>query len=103
MSTLTKREQIIKFVEGQGTASFTEIQRFIVDLNMGKGTYDAAKHSDTTWSRKTQTHSIKCNPWRGYYCSAFSNSYSQKANLMYGKKSHLIKGDNGRYSVIRYN
>jgi hypothetical protein len=100
MSTLTKREQIMNFVESQGTASFTEIQRFIVDLNMGKGTYDAAKHTDRAYSLKTETHSVKCNRWRGYYCGAFSGP---NPTLLYGKKSHLIKGDNGRYSVIRYN
>jgi hypothetical protein len=100
MSKLTKREQIINFVESQGTASFTEIQRFIVDLNMGQGTYDAAKHSDLTWSPKTNEYTVKCNTWRGYYCSHLSGP---NPTLMYGKKSHLIKGDNGRYSVIRYN
>ena len=100
MSTLTKREQIINFVESQGTASFTEIQRFIVDLNMGQGTYDAAKHSSLTWNYKTNEYTVKCNPYRGYYCSAFSGP---NPTLLYGQKSHLIKGDNGRYSVIRYN
>ena len=101
MSKPTKRSQIIDFVESQGTASFTEIQRFIVDLNYGEGTYDSAKHGDRAWDQKTETRSRKCNPWRGYYCGAFANTYGRPAMLLSGKKSYLVKDANGRYSTVR--
>ena len=101
MSKLTKREQIINFVESKGSATFTEIQRFIVDLNYGEGTYDAAKHSDTTWNERTQSHSTKCNPYRGYYSCAFSDTYGRPAMLLSGKKSYLVKGADGKYSAVR--
>ena len=88
MSKLTIREQIMNFVESKVSASFTEIQKFVVDLKMGEGTYDKAKHTDTTWDKKTQSLS-KCNPWRGYYCSAFTvkSSWARSGMLMFGKKS----------------
>ena len=40
------KERILQFVESKGSARFTEIQRFIVDLRYGQGTYDAASKSD---------------------------------------------------------
>ena len=98
MSKLTKKEQIMQFVESKGSATFTEIQRFIVDLNHGEGTYDAAKHSATTWNERTQSHSTKCNPYRGYYCDAF---FGPNPSLMGGGKAYLEKGDDGKYIVVR--
>jgi hypothetical protein len=91
MEKLTKKEQILRFVESKGEATFTEIQRFIVDLRYGKGTYDAAKHSDLTWDDRTNARTKKCNPYRGYYCQALTiGGYFGNGHLMQGP-SKLVK------------
>ena len=97
---MTKKEQILRFVESKGEATFTEIQRFIVDLRYGQGTYDAAKYSDLTWDEKTGKRTKKCNPYRGYYCQALTiDGYFGNGHLMKGP-SRLIKV-NKKYQVVR--
>ena len=111
MSRLTKKEQILQFVESQGSATFTEIQRFIVDLNYGKGTYDAAAKdgSKHVYSAKEGKHILKpANPYRGYYCTAFSGGcfrtkagyQSREGNLVSGPE-FLVRGEDGKYIVMR--
>ena len=87
MAKLTKREQILQFVESQGTATFTQIQRFIVDLNYGAGTYDkdAKTGFRSVWNGKNGAESrfraVPANPWRGYYCSSFCGGYSVRRTV----------------------
>lgn len=94
ITKITMKERILQFVESKGSARFTEIQRFIVDLRYGQGTYDAASKSDLTWS-KDGTLTRKANPYRGYFSSAFD---SWTGYLMHGKHC-LVKNDDGSYSV----
>jgi hypothetical protein len=99
---LTIKEQVLRFVESKGSATFTECQRFIVDSKYGEGTYD---------SGATPTG----NRWRGHFSSAFSFRYPfvwgyQKGieikprDVGYFRKglNRLEKVD-GRYVVIREN
>jgi hypothetical protein len=94
---ITMKEKVLRFVESQGTATFTEIQRFIVDTKFGQGTYDANRYADETWvgGDWNNLKKRKCNPYRGYYSSAFcGNGYFFKG------KDYLTQ--NGRnYSVVR--
>jgi len=117
MAKETKRETILKFVESVGGATFTQIQRFIVDLNYGEGTYDAGAKDKRGW-RIVDAKNGKgwryapANHWRGYYCSAFCGgcyrtrdangewkwSY-REGNLVSGK-DRLVK-EGKLYSVVR--
>ena len=119
MAKLTKREQILQFVESQGTATFTQIQRFIVDLNYGAGTYDKDAKSGTrsVWNGKYGAESaykeVPANPWRGYYCGSFctGRSYRRRSadgrledvwrepNLLSGKDRLVSEGK--LYKVVR--
>jgi hypothetical protein len=99
MAKVTMKSKILDFVESQGAARFTDIQRFIVDHNKGEGTYDAAKGTDTTWGRK-------CNPYRGYYSVNLSVGgqggwgYNKPGYIMVGAE-RLEKGADGLYRTIR--
>ena len=103
MAKITMKEQILQFVESVGFATYTEIQRFIVDFKYGEGTYDAAKGTARTWNDKDHAHTKKCNPYRGYYSDHLNTSslnYHGKGYLMTGEEG-LIKNDDGSYSVYR--
>lgn len=92
MAKLTKREQILQFVESQGTATFTQIQRFIVDLNYGAGTYDKGAKAGfrSVWNGKNGAESrfraVPANVWRGYYCGAFCGGSSTRRTADGGYK-----------------
>lgn len=103
MAKITMKEQILQFVESKGFATYTEIQRFIVDLKYGQGAYDAAANTDLTFDCKTDAHTKKCNPYRGYYSAHLNNnndSYYGKGYLMTGK-DRLEKTADKKYFVIR--
>ncbi len=94
MAKITVKEQVLQFVESKGSARFTDIQRFIVDLRYGQGTYDAAAKTPLEYDPNT-----KANPYRGYFCSAFSG---YGAYFMLGE-NRLDKNEEGKYIVIRKN
>ena len=94
MAKITVKEQVLQFVESKGSARFTDIQRFIVDLRYGQGTYDAAAKTPLEWDPN-----IKVNPYRGYFSSAFD---SWTGYFLHGK-DYLQKNDEGKYIVIRKN
>jgi hypothetical protein len=107
----TKKEQVLQFVESQGSASYTEIQRFIVDLKFGAGTYGSRMVNDYIWNKETKSYEkglVKKNPYRGYYSAAFSSGRFSKTTKrwVYGGyflrgNSRLVKQDDGKYSVVR--
>jgi hypothetical protein len=93
----TMKEKVLQFVESKGSATFTEIQKFIVDHNKGEGTYELCKADDKVWSPYTKTYSRTANSFRGYYCSAFSGP---KPYFLMGK-DYLEKTESGKYIVVR--
>jgi len=103
MEKITMKERILQFVESKGTARYTDIQRFIVDLKYGQGTYDAAANTDLTFDCKTNAvKTKKCNPYRGYYSDHLNTSPYGKGYLMTGK-NRLEKTEDKKYFVIREN
>ena len=105
---LPKKEQILQFVESQGSATSTQIKRFIVDLNYGEGTFDRASkvgRTITNYNPTTREYTYaKCNPFRGYYSTALWNGgpYNKSGFLISGT-DYLVKapGHNGKWSVVR--
>jgi len=107
----TMKEKVLQFVESQGSASYTEIQKFIVDTKFGAGTYGSRMVTELVWDTETKSYKdklVKKNPYRGYYAAAFSSGrYSKTTNRwVYGgyflrSNSRLEKQDDGKYSVIR--
>jgi len=97
----TKKQQILDFVEKQGVATFTDIQRFIFDMNYGPGSYDFQKSSFRivwTFNKKNERQSAKIekgNPNRGYYCHAITTGCGY---LLRGERS-LKKIGKGLYTV----
>ena len=102
MAKITMKERVLQFVEYKGSASHTEIIRFIVDYKNGDGTFDANKHAAkvSKWKRNedgSYTEKIvPANPYRGYYSSAFC---VDSGYFLFGK-TRLIKTSKG-YEVVR--
>ena len=106
------KSKVLKFVEKLGSATFTQIQEFIVDTKFGKGTYQNAKGTDVSYRYKLdekgnmETYTTRTNPYRGYYCGAFSQSIpnflkpSEPGYFLRGD-NRLEKGEDGKYRVIR--
>lgn len=107
MAKVTMKEKVLQFVESKGSASFTEIQRFIVDENRGEGTYDAAAGTDLVWDYKKGERTRKANPYRGNYSSAFYKGHGsfpwskRKDGYFLRGANRLVKGENGKYTVVR--
>ncbi len=101
---MTIKEQVLQFVESQGSARFTDIQRFIVEQIKGweyksepqqVGVWDSVTHSFKYVTRKLNNN-------RGYFCSAFSNHCRKdgKGYFLLGV-NRLEKNSEGRYIVVR--
>jgi len=119
MKKLTIKEQVLRFVETKGTARFTDIQRFIVDLKYGKGTYDSAARSEEVLRESKINYEtgeitytkVKTNPWRGHFSSAFTSASKSKRVGYFGgsrKIGYFLSGDNrleknqkGEYYTVR--
>ena len=69
------KTRVIEFVEAKGSASYTEIIKFVYEQNYGQGTY---------------------NKNRGYYSGAFVPG---KGCFITGGKEQIIKQPNGKYIV----
>jgi hypothetical protein len=98
------KERVLQFVESKGSASYTDIIRFIVDYRNGNGTYDASNHSRVTIKRMYNkdgviyaTKIVGRNPYRGTYSGAFSGN----TPYFLRSKNRLQKISNGKYIVIR--
>jgi hypothetical protein len=94
MEKLTMKERVLRFVESKGTAKFAEIQKFIVDINYGKGAYESQKDYE---GKKR---------FRGYYCAAFRTG--GRGRWGYTPVGYFLKGDNrlekistGVYKTVR--
>jgi hypothetical protein len=111
MRKITMKDQVLQFVESKETATFTDIQRFIVDTKFGEGTYGSRMVNDWVWDKVTQKFTkqlVRRNPWRGYFCAAFSIGYFNRTEKKYQPggyflrgENRLVKGSDGKYSVIR--
>jgi len=107
MAKVTMKEKVLQFVESKGSASFTEIQRFIVDTKFGEGTYDGDKGKDFRYNHKTGKHDIPANPWRGYWSAAFYKAHNtfpwtkQTSGYFLVGANRLVKGADGKYTVVR--
>lgn len=75
---IRKGEKVLRFINKAGGKGrrFTEIQRFILNINRPYSEYDSST-SD-----------------RGYYCSALSGTYGRKGLL----EQFCIKNDRGRWT-----
>ena len=81
MKKLTVKEAMLQFVESKGSATFTEIQRFLVERKRGAGTYTRED--------------------RGKYCAGFSWTGGRQGYFMTGGSGWLVKNGEGTYSVVR--
>jgi hypothetical protein len=90
---MTKSDQIIQFIREAGSTGrkFTEIQRFIVELN-GHNYDEMEVH--THWFTKKE---IKVRRWRGYWCTHLTGG---GINGCYGRgmlrDRGCFKNDQGR-------
>jgi hypothetical protein len=94
----TKKEKILKFVEEKGECRFSEIQKFIVEMNYGKGAYDE-KVLYYTYDRRGNKTVKTLRRWRGYYCTALS--FGMKGHLVTGKNRLGYNTNTKQYYVIR--
>jgi hypothetical protein len=107
----TMKEQVLRFVEQRGSASYTEIQRFIVDTKFGAGTYGSQMVIDYVWIKDYPPHYekrlVRKNPYRGYYSAAFSGGRLSKTTKQWipggyflRSNNRLVKQPDGKYSVV---
>ena len=108
---ITMKEKVLQYVESRGSATFTQIQRFIVDTKFGEGTYNQGHELEDAYvfSKKTYKYErqpVMKNRYRGYYCAAFSVGY-RYADGTYNPNGYFLRGSdrlvkNGKqYSVVR--
>lgn len=105
------KEKVLQYVESRGSATFTEIQQFIVDSKFGEGTYQTTYELVNKYVYDKKTENWERQPfmgkrYRGYYCAAFSIGY-RYADGTYNPKGYFLRGSdrlvkNGKqYSVVR--
>lgn len=95
---VTMKEKVLQFVESKGSARFTDIQKFIVETNYGKGSYEAGRQLEKSWNYKTKEYAnVIKNSNRGYYCGAFSG---RQPYFLRGA-NYLVKMENGKYIAVR--
>ena len=46
---ITMKEKVLQYVESRGSATFTQIQRFIIDTKFGESTYDQGYQIEDTY------------------------------------------------------
>lgn len=108
---ITMKEKVLQYVESRGSATFTQIQRFIIDTKFGESTYDQGYQIEDTYiydkkTGKGELQPTKRNRYRGYYCAAFSVGY-RYADGTYNPNGYFLRGSdrlvkNGKqYSVVR--
>jgi len=88
LAKMPLKEKTLLHVERNGPMSFTEIQRFMVDLKFGDGTYE--RYLLPGWR----------NEYRGWYCSYFSGSWRGPGLFMRGP-FRLEKQSDGLYRAVR--
>jgi len=114
MTKQTMKAKVLNYVESLGEARYTDIIKFIVDTNHGKGTWDNGYEMQPNWTRKngkwTKDGEVRRNVWRGNYSGAFRKPYTSRftgktyypgyflKDSGYGK---LVKQENGLYKTVR--
>ena len=88
LAKMPLKEKTLLHVERTGPMSFSEIQRFMVDLKFGEGTYDRYRLAGFQ------------NPYRGWYCSYFSSTWRRPGLFMRGS-FRLEKQRDGLYLAVR--
>jgi len=97
----TLKEKVLQFVEQRGSARFTDIQRFIVEMKFGKGAYDR-RVPKRVWNGSEYVTKGTENPYRGYHCASFTTgSRWTKTGYFLTGPDFLVKGEDGRYTVVR--
>jgi len=91
----TIKSKVLDFVEKNGPSTFTDIQRFVVDMKYGKGAYEE-KELVYCHLPNSEYKRVPKRIYRGHYTAAFGNGYFMQESG-YG---HLEK--NGRkYIIVR--
>ena len=88
LAKMSLKLRTLLHVERTGPMTFTEIQRYMVDLKFGEGAYDRYRMSGFT------------SPYRGWYCSYFSGSWRGPGLFMRGP-FRLEKQSDGLYRAVR--
>lgn len=97
---MSMKELVLRFVESKGTATFKEIQRFVVDHNYGEGTYDKSIGRIPKYSSWNPEETMISTKFRGYYCGRLYNGgYWPKGDLMCGD-SYLVRVSRGMYQAV---
>lgn len=98
---LTIKEKVLRFVEERGSVRFTDIQRFIVDMKFGQGTYDGAKRYERVYINGEYRDRL-VNPYRGYYSTNLTpGGRWSKPGYMRCGPDYLVKSPDGQWSVVR--
>jgi hypothetical protein len=97
----TLKEKVLQFVEQRGSVRFTDIQRFIVDMKYGQGTYDK-RVPKRVWDGNKFVIKGTENPYRGYHSTSLtSGGRWTKTGYFLTGPDFLVKGSDGRYTVVR--
>ena len=111
----TIKAKVLDFVESKGEARYTDIIKFVVEHNFGKGAWDDGFQIEPRWEYSedekawVKTGMRRKNTNRGYYSGAFRKPYTARngktyypgyffTDAGYGK---LEKQENGLYKTIR--
>lgn len=95
-NTSSMKELVLRFVESMGTATFTDIQRFVVDHNYGKGTYNKSFCKMPRFVSVEQEKTMYSTPLRGYYCDRL---FGSNPDLMYGD-TYLVRVARCKYQAV---
>lgn len=109
----TIKAEVLDFVEQQGEARYTDIIKFIVEHNFGKGAWEAGFQMERQYEYTSEGYKTtgmrRMNTNRGYYSGAFRKPYTDR----YGKTHYpgyffkdagygkLVKQENGLYKTVR--
>ena len=101
------KEKVLQFVESKGSASFTEIQEFIVNTNFGPDAYKEHQLENVYDYKKNATVPRMRRVFRGYYSAAFYQGHSswpwskKTSGYFLTGDNRLVKGEDGKYTVVR--
>lgn len=113
MKKVTKKSQILNWIESQGEVRYTDIIKFIVDLNFGEGTWDNSYEEVGVFCYKTWKNipgkTRRVNAMRGYYSAAFRKPYVARNGKTYYPgilwndtgDGCIAKTESGKYYVAR--
>ena len=85
---MSMKDTVLDYVEHLGGATFSQIQRFIVEINVGPGRYDEMERAVTGTNKDGEWRYGLKRRWRGYYCGALTK-----------KNGYFLKGPRRLYKV----